>query len=1022
MGFKYNKQNIRSLRGLMFLFFLCLGALFNTLKSQQYTFYNYSVGNGLAQSQVYAVSEDKYHNLWFGTLGGGLSKFDGVDFITYTEEDGLVNNFIRALYLDSNNVLWIGTEGGLNKFDGIEFSTIQLDGYKDAIIKTIERDENGYLLLGTENYGLLAVENDTIINLSSQYKLDNNIYCLLRDNNNSIWIGTDKGLYKYMNNSVSLYTTSDGLPSNIIRDIKQDSKGNYWIATYGKGVSCFDGVEFINYSQIDGLPTNTVFTVLCENNKVWFGTAIGLCLYQEGEFHNYFESNGLCSNVIVESYKDFFGNRWFCSSGGGVSRHSDELFVHYTETEKMGKWVYSVVQDTTGRMWYGTNLGGVTVQNEDGCVLVKAASGFTSHQIRSLHRDNDGFIWLGTYSKGLFKFENGQFHQFRQQQDHMAGTYISNINSDMEGNIWYATLDGGVGSILKDTAVHLVFNEDNGLSEKRIYAVTPDNKGNVWIGSSGNGMFRLIRNQDSIDYHFEKFAGQEVLAKNTIHSIVCDTLGVVYIGTSGNGLFVLKDNRIRNFTKQDGLTSNTIYSMILDTDNQLIIGSERGIDRVSFDENAIIEDVKYYGLHEGFFGVENCRNAVCMDSANHIWFGTVNGATCYSKENEIDDTIPPFIQLTSIRLFFDEIQNTSYAKERIPESLVLPFDKNHLSFSFTGVKYRNAQSVRFKFILEGFDKSWSPEVKQKQATYSNLPAGEYTFRVKASNKEGIWSDEVSFSFSIDEEPPPPPPPPVPPQIYEEPWFIPVVGLIIILGTWLGFYVRLRQIRRINEVEKKRVEAEKNLLELEHEASRLQMNPHFIFNALNSVQGFISSNDPFQAKRYLAKFARLMRLTLENAREEFIPLDSEIELLTNYLELEKLSTKNKFEYSIVINPEVDPEIAEIPPMMIQPFVENAIVHGIKPKEDVGHISIQFSINDNLLVCEIIDDGVGREKAKEINLEKRKGHKSSAMLITKERLDQISKEAGIESGFKIHDLKDENNIPSGTKVIITIPYEL
>jgi LytS/YehU family sensor histidine kinase len=241
------------------------------------------------------------------------------------------------------------------------------------------------------------------------------------------------------------------------------------------------------------------------------------------------------------------------------------------------------------------------------------------------------------------------------------------------------------------------------------------------------------------------------------------------------------------------------------------------------------------------------------------------------------------------------------------------------------------------------------------------------------------------------------------------------------GVWYFFYTRLNKIKEKSRIEKEKLEMEKNIIELEQEASRLQMNPHFIFNALNSIQGFISTNDAFQAKRYLAKFARLMRLILENAREKFIPLRNEIEMLENYLDLERLSKNDKFEYKITVDSAIDPEMIEIPPMMIQPFVENAIIHGIKNKENQGNITIDFTIQGSTLICEVTDNGIGRKKAAEIKAKTNTNHKSTGMLVTQKRLEQLQDLAGMPAGFEITDLKDQQNNPAGTRVIISIPVD-
>jgi sensor histidine kinase YesM len=212
---------------------------------------------------------------------------------------------------------------------------------------------------------------------------------------------------------------------------------------------------------------------------------------------------------------------------------------------------------------------------------------------------------------------------------------------------------------------------------------------------------------------------------------------------------------------------------------------------------------------------------------------------------------------------------------------------------------------------------------------------------------------------------------------------------------------------------------KSILELQQATSRLQMNPHFIFNSLNSIPGYIANNNTTEAKWYLSKFAKLMRLILDNAKEEFIPLSDDIYILDNYLLLEKMRMNDKFDYSVVCDEAIETDAVEIPPMIIQPFVENAILHGLKHKEGKGFLEIKFSQKGNVLICEVTDNGIGRKAAADLKIKSAAEHKSSAIMITEERLKRLGKEFQQEAGVEIIDLKGADDKACGTKVIIKIP---
>jgi hypothetical protein len=485
------------------------------------------------------------------------------------------------------------------------------------------------------------------------------------------------------------------------------------------------------------------------------------------------------------------------------------------------------------------------------------------------------------------------------------------------------------------------------------------------------------------------------------------------MGTS-QGIRIYDGDKVYNLTRGQGLSSDIIYSLVVDRQHNLWAGTEHGVDMIPLVQNFSSLTVRHFGPDEGFKGVEVYRNSSYVDRKGNIWFGTINGLVKYTPGEDQQLTAPPKINITGIKLFFDKIEDTPYGDSLsawfpIPVTLTLPYDQNNLTFSFTGVYNRNPMAVRYQWTLEGFSKGWSPALNDQQAIFSNLPPGDYTFKVTACSDNNIWNPQpASFSFSIT------------PPLWQRWWFRTAGILAIVLVIWMIFYARLKRIQSKNKVIQERLEMEKSILELEQEAARLQMNPHFIFNCLNSIQGFISTNDAFQAKKYLAKFAKLMRLILENAREEFIPLQNEINILENYLELEKLSTSLPFDFSITTDESIDAEHIQIPPMMIQPFVENAIVHGLKKKDGKGSISVHFKIVGDVLTCKIRDNGIGRKKAGDINGQVRSQHKSTAIPITQKRLEQYGLYRKVNAGVEIADLEEGGN-PSGTEVTVSTPYE-
>jgi ligand-binding sensor domain-containing protein len=999
-----------------YLFVILLLSLASGADAQLYNFRNFSTDEGVPESRITSLCEDQRGQLWIGTLGGGLLRFDGYTFFTYLEDDGLIDNAVHSIFEDNSGKLWIGTEKGVCTYDGKRFNFFSPLG--KTTVNSILQDASGNLWFATSTSGVYRFDGRTLAQFSARNGLiDNSVNFLYEDKKSTLWIGTAKGLGKYKTGAFEFYTRTEGLTSNNVRGLVEDNSGSLWIAT-DNGISQFNGVNFTNHFKQNGLPSNDIHALLNdEKGNLWFGTSSGISKFDGHHFNFYNANTGQGNTIITAIYRDSEGNLWFGSSERGLSKLDSERFIHYPENDQMGKRVYALIQAINGNIICGTSLGGTTVFDGRDYKLVDGIEGFTSSIVQCFYYTPDSTLWVGTQDEGAFKFSKSRLQHYTVKEG-LASNNITDFALDALGNMWMASADSGV-SVLQfphDT-LHILnhYNTSTGLASNKISSLASDNLSNIWIGTEDGGIDKVNVPPDSLYQPvITHYSTQQGLTSNSIHAIIADSLNRVYIGTA-RGISIYNGKSFFNVSKADGLGANNIYSLTLDDRYNVWAGTERGVDRISFEDDFTKVTVRHYGTEEGFKGVEVYRNSSCKDHQGNIWFGTINGLVKYNAKEEPLDRAVPKIHLTGIKLFFDKIEDTPYADSvsawfPIPPELTLPYDQNNLSFSFVGIHPRSPQGVRYKWILEGFSKDWSPPLADREATFSNLPPGNYTFKVLACNEYNIWNETPAvFTFSIQ-------------QPFWEQWWVKVAGggagAFII---WLIFYLRVKRIREKNRIIQEKLEMEKSILELEQEAARLQMNPHFIFNSLNSIQGFIATNDPFQAKRYLAKFARLMRLILENAREEFIPLRNEMDILENYLELEKLSINDKFDFTITTAEVIDPENIEIPPMMIQPFVENAIIHGIKKKEGKGVIHIRFEVKNELMTCTITDNGVGRKKSGEVNGQSRPNHKSTGISVTRKRLEQYGAHLRLNAGIEFLDLEEAGK-PAGTQVVISIPFEV
>ncbi|MCR6638366.1 MAG: histidine kinase [Sporocytophaga sp.] len=999
---------------------------FIPVSGQQYNFRNFSVEDGLAQSQVYSISEDNNGNIWFGTRGGGLSRFDGIQFYNITVQEGLANNYIRTILKDHSGNLWIGTDNGLSKYDGSKFiSYTGKHGLYNTTVNALIQDHKGTVWIGTAD-GLFHFEKDTIVRFGRKLNAPRSkINCLFEDKSGAIWAGTDFGIYKFLKGQskyeMKQISSSDGLAGNQITNIRQDSLGRIWICTYSGGVSVISNGQINNLTKSNGLPGNTIYDCLATDSKtIWLCTSNGIARLEDESgvlsVQNITEAEGLANNVVMSLYKDSFGNIWFGTSGGGISKLGSERFIHYKAIKGVfGNWVYSIHEDHQGNKWFGTSEGGVT--KYDGRVFKRFSerNGFTASKVKYISEDNKGNLWMGTIADGIYLYNGKSFRNFNKKSG-LSSNFINYIHCDTSGIIWLATAGGGIDFLIPYNNTFKIkhITKKNGLSGDRYNTLIKDNSGAIWAGSTDNGL-SMIEPDENFELKITNFDVTDGIRNNSIRCSAKDLKGNLYFGTADAGIVKYQKGKFSFISSSQGLSSNNIYSLIFDNEGKLWAGSEKGIDRIELDKDSDVIAVRHFGKAEGFIGIETIQNAVCKDHEGNVWFGSIKSATVFNNAKELS-VKRPLVHITGMNLFYNRIENTSFGKDLakwypVPEHLVLPYDQNHLTFEFIGIEQVNPEAVQYKWKLSGFDQDWSPASKKREAVYSNLPAGHYTFEVAASNELGNWSEvPASFNFVIK------------PPFWKTWWFTLIILIALAIVLRMATRYAIRRLHDQNERERLKLETDRNLLELEQKALRMQMNPHFLFNCLNSIKGLIAEDKNNEAKIYLSKFAKLMRTMLDHSADSFVSLENEIASLQNYVELEKLSREDRFQFKVEVEDSIDKEFTGLPPMLIQPFVENAIIHGLTSKSSKGIVVVSFNMEGDYLKCTIEDNGVGREKAKMLKDESITKHKSAAISVTQERLNILNRKLNQkEMKIQITDLKDQNEQPAGTRVELFVPFQ-
>lgn len=923
-------------------------------KAQQYFFSRLGLEQGMPSLHVNQLLEDSRGYFWLATDGAGLVRYDGYRF-TPVELDADLRPVISTIYEDQHHELWLGSNDKLVNYDGLHTQVHFLPENSERV-RAIDGNTANEIYVSSDRKLYRKAEGDTLAEVPTPNA--GRIYDLKVLGTN-IWLATDSGLYK----------NSERLWNQAVGDLQ------------------IDGAKILGACpQLEAESKLLESGVVLYRGKNLGAGGEGLVVMGNqtarlisGSEQLELAEEDLPVRGLKNCYIDRSGVYWFYGNQGIVKLESTALQLLGEESGIFSE-VFSVHLSEDGFL-AGTNNGLVHYRN--GKAQVYSGNAFPFGLILSIARFN-GSWWLGT-ERGLVQYKNGSFRTPLNSSE--VGDFIFSLRGTAEG----LYIGSGSGLLLMQDQQLVNVAERYHLPPGPVYDIRMAADGSLWAGSYTNGFYRKTA---AGWQQLEEMSGMrfDSLQFNSFAPVSAEEL---WAGTPSEGLFHFSPAGVEQLAPQQ-IDFAEIRSMTYQ-DGSLWLGTNKGLYAVSTSSG------EYRVTRLGDFSQlldEGCTPLAIHLQGKRLIAGTSNGVLAVDIARLRERKASPELAITDLELFYGEVPLSEEWAEgylpynHLPLGLKLPSDENFVSFTLAGLTGYRPHELQYRYRIKS-SADWTLAGSRREAVFANLSPGDYQFEGQVKRPGEDWQGSVIYPFRIDF------------PLWQQWWFI--TGLALLTGLLVFLFVRDR-VQRVNQ----RLRLENSLLEMERKALRLQMNPHFIFNALDSISSFIFKNDPKQAVRYLNNFAKLMRLTLESSMEHIHPVETEVSVLKNYLELEKLRFQGKFDYEIEVDENIDYDVG-IPPMLIQPHVENAILHGIKPKEGHGHLDIRFILQGDLLICEVEDDGIGRKASKA--LPKRKDHRSMATQINKDRLALLRQSMSNEVDIEIIDKTN----PTGTKVILKLPAE-
>ncbi|MEP5611062.1 MAG: two-component regulator propeller domain-containing protein [Cyclobacteriaceae bacterium] len=792
----------------------------------QYIIDSWTTENGIPNNGILDIEKTNDGYLWIATYSG-LARFDGTNFTEFPEL--LAVNGIRSLQESTDGFLWIGSDdGSLIKYKDDVFSFIDIgEDLVSPVITSISENHNGKMWIGTRS-GMAVVEDDVLQRVDHPMLSQAFVYCSEIDAFNNLWIGTSGlGLFKYSANGVvEQYTVDQGLVNNSVRSIHVGNEGQLMVGTEG-GLTLFEnGKPSESYTTANGLPHNYVNEILHDSQgTTWLGTDHGLVRFRDGVIDVLDNDQGLADNTIQALSEDGEGILWVGTYFGGLNRLKDGKFINYGLLEGLQDEVVYVTHEGEGKVWIGT-ANGISYL-EKGKVTSNKLGDFPAiNTIRDILCDSRRQLWIGT-SAGLVLYQNGRIVKRITTREGLSNNRVRRISEAQNGDLWIGTAKG-LNRYSVESGEMRSYGTAHGLSNEFILSLLVDSQDRVWVGTNGGGLLLL---QDDT---FQSFADAEGLESNIIFGIDEDQNGTLWVSTN-SGITRYKDEKFQSITKTHGLPSNTVFQVIIN--DYFWLFTDKGLVRIDRNEVQHLLDNQIRSLSttlllnksEGM-RTDQVTGVSVSDSSSegHILVSTLRGLSILDPTKLEVSNLATKVMLTSVLSDGLELKDG--------DDVRFGPGTRYNEFHYAALNFYAPEKIKFRYRLENFDEGWIEAGDRRTAYYSNLPPGEYTFQVLASNTDGVWNDKpVEFHFCQEA------------YFYETAWFYVLLAFTLGGAIFLLYKARVRtlhvsnkQLQELVELRTQDVQNQNNeLTQLNHIKDRLfSIISHDLRSPINSCYSLL----------------------------------------------------------------------------------------------------------------------------------------------------------------------------------------